>query len=92
MEQVQHRKHPNYLAVFLGLAILTAFELGIAFLPWSKRTIVLLLIGLAVWKALLVGLYFMHLKFESNRIRILAVAPLPLAVILVVAVMTEWIW
>jgi len=92
MEQVQHPKHPNYLAVFLGLALLTALDLGIAFLPWPKRTIVLLLIGLAVWKALLVGLYFMHLKFESNRIRILAVAPLPLAVILVVAVITEWIW
>jgi cytochrome c oxidase subunit 4 len=92
MEQVQHAKHPNYIAVFVGLAILTALELGIAFLPWPKRTIVVLLIGLAVWKALLVGLYFMHLKFESNRIRILAVAPLPLAVILVVAVITEWIW
>jgi cytochrome c oxidase subunit 4 len=92
MEQVQHAKHPNYLAVFLGLALLTALELGIAFLPWPKRTIVILLVGLAVWKALLVGLYFMHLKFESNRIRILALAPLPLAVILITAVITEWIW
>jgi hypothetical protein len=34
----------------------------------------------------------MHLKFESNRLRILAIAPLPLAVIMVMAVITEYVW
>ncbi len=92
MDEVQHARHPNYIAVWVGLAILTALELGVAFLPWPKRTIVLILIGLAIWKALLVALYYMHLRFEPNRVRILAVAPLPLAVILVLAVITEWIW
>ena len=92
MEQVTHRRHPNYIGVFLGLAALTAVELTVAFLPWSKQTIILLLIFLAVWKALMVALYFMHLRFEGNRLRILAVAPLPLAVILVVAVITEYVW
>ena len=82
--------HPNYIAVFIGLAVLTAIELGVAFLPWSKMTIVIILIALAVWKALLVALYYMHLRFEPNRLRILAAAPLPLAVILVVAVIMEY--
>jgi caa(3)-type oxidase subunit IV len=53
---------------------------------------VVLLIGLAVWKALLVALYFMHLRFEKNRMRIFALAPLPLTVIIVVAVLTEFVW
>jgi len=92
MEQVAHRPHPNYIGVFIGLAVLTAVELTVAFLPWPKRMIILLLIFLAVWKALMVALYFMHLRFESNRLRILAIAPLPLAVILVVAVITEYVW
>ncbi len=92
MEQVAHRKHPNYIGVFIGLAVLTGVELTVAFLPWSKRTIIVLLIFLAVWKALMVALYFMHLKFESNRLRILAIAPLPLAVIMVMAVITEYVW
>jgi cytochrome c oxidase subunit 4 len=92
MEEVAHRRHPNYIAVFLGLGVLTAIELTVAFLPWPKRTIILLLIFLAVWKALMVALYFMHLKFESSRLRILAIAPLPLAVILVTAVITEYVW
>jgi cytochrome c oxidase subunit 4 len=92
MEEVVHRRHPNYIAVFVGLGVLTAIELTVAFLPWPKRTIILLLIFLAVWKALMVALYFMHLRFESNRLRILAIAPLPLAVILVTAVITEYVW
>jgi cytochrome c oxidase subunit 4 len=92
MEQVAHRPHPNYIGVFIGLAVLTAVELTVAFLPWGKRTIILLLIFLAVWKALMVALYFMHLRFEPNRLRILAIAPLPLAVIMVMAVITEYVW
>jgi cytochrome c oxidase subunit 4 len=82
--------HPNYMGVFLGLALLTGAELGVAFLPWPKRIIVLILIALALWKALLVALYYMHLRFEPNRLRLLVIAPLPLAVIMVVAVLQEF--
>jgi cytochrome c oxidase subunit 4 len=86
-----HAKHarPNYIGIFVGLAVLTGLELTIAFLPWNKTTLILLLIGLAVWKALLVALYYMHLRFEHNRLRILAIAPLPFCVILVTAVLQE---
>jgi len=82
--------HPNYIGVWVLLAVLTGIELGVAFLPWSKTTLILILVGLAGWKALLVALYYMHLRFEPNRLRLLAVAPLPLAVILVVAVIQEY--
>jgi cytochrome c oxidase subunit IV len=82
--------HPNYIAIFGVLALLTMVELGIAFLPWPKLVLVLLLIGLAVWKAVLVALYYMHLKYEPNRLRFMTLLPLPLAVILVVAVIQEF--
>jgi cytochrome c oxidase subunit 4 len=85
---VKH-SHPNYIGIFIALAVLTALELTVAFLPWQKRTLILLLIGLAVWKALLVALYFMHLRFERGRLRILAIAPLPFCVIFVTAVLME---
>jgi cytochrome c oxidase subunit 4 len=91
MTQAAH-KHPNYIGVWIGLAVLTGVELGVAFLPWSKLTIILVLIFLALWKALMVALYFMHLRYEGNRLRILAIAPLPLAVIMVLAVITEFRW
>ena len=90
-EAKSHR--PNYIGIFVMLALLTLVELGVAFLTvFSKPVLILLLIGLAVWKALLVALYFMHLRFETNRVRILVIAPLPLAVIMVMAVITEYVW
>jgi cytochrome c oxidase subunit 4 len=87
------RHHPNYMAIWAWLFVLTLVELGVAFLTvFSKQTLILILIGLAIWKALLVALYYMHLRFENNRVRILAIAPLPLAVIMVIAVITEYVW
>ena len=91
-QKVKHASHPPYIWIWVALAALTAVELGVAFLPWPKTVLILILLGLAVWKALLVALYYMHLRFEPNRLRILAIAPLPLAVILVTAVITEYFW
>src|SRR5918912_1904312 len=84
--------HPNYILIWVFLAVLTAVELSVAFLPWPKKVIIVLLIGMAFWKAALVGLYYMHLRFEPNRLRILALAPLTHFAVLVLAVITEWIW
>ena len=84
--------HPNYILIWVFLAALTAVELSVAFLPWPKTVIILILVGMAFWKAALVGLYYMHLRFEPNRLRILAIAPLPLFAVLVLAVITEYIW
>ena len=92
METAQH-KHPPYLLIWLYLAILTAAELGLAFeLPISRNLKLILLMFLAIWKAGLVAMFFMHLKFERWNLRILAIVPLPLAAILILAVITEHIW
>lgn len=89
-EGVEHAE-PNYMGVWLGLFLLTVAEVGVAFLSGlPKWVIVLILVGLAIWKALLVALYYMHLRFEPNRLRVVALAPLPLAVILVVAILMEY--
>jgi len=87
------RKHPPYLLIWLYLALLTAAELALAFeLPISQNMKLLLLMILAVWKAALVAMFFMHLKFERWNLRILAIVPLPLAAIFILAAMTEKIW
>jgi len=81
---------PNYLLIWVVLAVLTMAEVGVAFLAHiPKRVLVLILVGLAVWKALLVAMYYMHLKFEPRRLWLITAAPLPLAVILVVIVLAE---
>src|SRR5687768_1045055 len=53
--------HPGYVGIFLVLALLTGLELGVAFLSWSKTVLIIILLVLAVWKAVLVALYYMHL-------------------------------
>jgi cytochrome c oxidase subunit 4 len=84
------RKHPNYLAVWGGLFILTVIEVTAVYLRIPRHLLVLALLLLAVWKALLVALYFMHLRFEPKRLALIAMTPLPLGVILVVAVLQEF--
>ena len=86
-------KRPNYILIWVYLAVLTAAELALAFeLPISRNMKLVLLLFLAVWKALLVALFFMHLKFERWNLRILAIIPIPLALIFMLASMSEHVW
>lgn len=89
MEHVA-RKQPNYMAVFGALAVLTVVEVGVAFIGFARSATILILVGLAIWKATLVALYYMHLRFEPPRLVLMVLAPLPLALILVVAVLTDF--
>jgi cytochrome c oxidase subunit 4 len=92
MATTEH-KHPNYVAIWVWLAVLTVIEVGVAFIShFPKLTLMLILVALAIWKALLVALYFMHLKFERRTLRTIALIPLPLAVLLVLVTITEKIW
>jgi cytochrome c oxidase subunit 4 len=82
-------KHPNYMAIFYYLAILTAVELGVIFLPIPKIFIATLLCVFAVWKAALVAMYFMHLKLETRTLALIAVTPLTIATLLVLVLLPD---
>ncbi len=84
--------HPNYWAIWAYLLVLTVAEVGVAQLGWNKTVLILVLVVMAVWKAVLVALYFMHLRWEGIRLRLFVIAPLPLTVIIVIAVITEFRW
>ena len=81
---------PNYIRIWLYLFVMTIAEVLLAFeLPVSQNMKLILLLILAVWKALLVAMFFMHLKFERWRLRLIFMVPLPLAIILVTTVIME---
>lgn len=84
-------EHPKYMLIWLYLAILTLAEVGVAVLDIAKWIIVVSLLIMAVWKAVLVALYYMHLKFEPNRLRLVALAPLPAVAIMIIAIMMEYV-
>ncbi len=75
---------PNYMAIFWWLLALTIIEIGWALLPHhSKFALASGLVVAAVIKAVLVALYFMHLKFERKLLGILFASTLILGAILV---------
>jgi cytochrome c oxidase subunit 4 len=81
---------PNYILIWVYLFVLTVIEVGAALVSHiPKHWLILILVFLAVWKALLVALYFMHLKFEPWRLRVIFLVPVPLAFILVLTTMME---
>ena len=81
--------HPNYMAIFWWLAILTVIELAVVFMPLGKMTIGTLLCALALAKAALVAAYFMHLKFETKTLTWIALTPLTIAVLLIFILMPD---
>lgn len=62
-------RHPNYLAVFIVLAVITALitavELFSQSLPIPRLLINTFFIVMAVVKATLVAMFYMHLKQDS---------------------------
>ncbi len=86
----EEHKSPPYMIVFVVLAVLTVLEVLFAFTSLPKFWLALGLIVMALWKAFLVALYYMHLRFEPKRLWILAASPIPLAIILVVVVIREF--
>lgn len=79
--RIEH-DHPNYMVIWLVLFVLMMTKVVVAFLAFSKAAIIAILVLIAIWKAILVALYYMHLKFEPRRMWLLAASPAPLIVIL----------
>ena len=64
-----------YMSVFIALIALTALTTGVAFINLGKWNTVVAL-AIAVCKATLVGLFFMHLRWSSNLLRIVVASSL----------------
>ena len=81
--------HPNYIKVFVILTVLTVIEVGITFLGLPKMLLAALLITLAVWKAALVAMHFMHLKMEKTTLSVVAIVPFILCVFLILMLLPD---
>jgi cytochrome c oxidase subunit 4 len=79
-----------YLAVFAALLVLTALTTGIAFVDLGGAANVAVALAIAVVKALLVALYFMHLRDSSPLTKIFAGAGLFWLGLLIVLTMSDY--
>jgi cytochrome c oxidase subunit 4 len=85
----EHKK-TNYMAIFWWLAGFTAFEVAYSTVINPPRALLISgLVVLAAIKAVLVALYFMHLRFERRVLGILFASTLILGAILVSVGMAE---
>ena len=82
-------KHVNYMNIFWVLLVLTIVELGVVFLPFSKFTNGTILCALALAKAAVVAMYFMHLRFELRTLAMIAITPLIIATLLLFVLMPD---
>ncbi len=85
MTVARQHEEPNYMGVFWWLLVLTVLEIAVIYAPFARMAIVFLLIGMALTKATLVALYYMHLKFETRTLGLIALTPLLLCVFLLFA-------
>jgi cytochrome c oxidase subunit 4 len=88
MSATTHQE-PNYMGVFWWLLVLTIIEIGVIYMPMAKMAIAILLVVMAVTKAALVALYFMHLKFERRTLAMVALSPFVLCVFLILMLMPD---
>lgn len=87
----EHESHDStYIRVFAALLVFTILEYVYAMLTQSHfLALVVGLVALAVTKAVLVALFFMHVKFEGRWVYLLIVPTGVLATALVAALVPD---
>ena len=93
---VEHEHHGTgvYWKIFAVLSILTGVE--IMWAQWfGAEAFLVLVLGLglmAAAKAMLVAMYYMHLKQERALIYVLVAAPLVLVLIMILGFLPDALW
>ena len=81
--------HVNYLAIFFVLCACTALSVAFDVLKFEKPVTIVLVLSVAVAKAMCVMMFFMHLKFEGNWKFVLLAPTTILAIGLPLALMPD---
>jgi len=83
-----HHKRP-YIRIFLTLTALTAVEVVIATLIQGQTLRIIVLLGLAITKAALVALYFMHLRYDHRLLAVVGGVPMVLTVFMLILLLMD---
>jgi cytochrome c oxidase subunit IV len=64
----------TYVGIFIALLVLTGLTTGVAFVDLGEELNTIVALTIAVVKALLVILFFMHVKYSTNLTKLVIVA------------------
>jgi len=87
-EKHGHEKRP-YMQVAVALTVLTAVEVGVANLAFNRTLVIILLVVLAAAKAILVALFYMHLRYDKPILAIIGGFPFFLAVLMALIILSD---
>jgi caa(3)-type oxidase subunit IV len=92
-----HVNRKEYWVIFAFLFLLTILEVGLAYVPHfapgvGKTPVVIGLISLAVAKATLVGLFYMHLKHETRVLKLTVAIPMATPAVYALVLISEAAW
>lgn len=94
--QAGHGHAPNrkeYVVIFFVLFALTVLEVGVTKVPGvAKGLMAIALISLALTKAVIVALFFMHLKHETRVLKLTVAIPLATPAIYALVLISEAAW
>lgn len=88
-----HATRKQYLGIFVALAVLTGLEVGLVKMPGiAKDAMVLGLVFLAITKAALVAMFFMHLRWETKVMKYMVAIPLATPAVYAVVLIADAVW
>lgn len=93
MSHDHHVNRKQYWVIFVYLLVLTILEVGLVYIPGiPKGMMVSALILLAITKAALVGLFYMHLKHETRVLKLTVAIPMASPALYAVVLIAEAAW
>lgn len=88
-----HVNRKEYWVIFGALFVLTVLEVGVTYIPGLAKTLLAVaLIGMAISKATLVGLFYMHLKHETRALKLTVLIPMSLPAVYALILIGEAAW
>jgi len=88
---IGEQNRPNYFGIWMALLGLVAISIA-ASIVLPKSLALLLIFAVAIAKALLVALNYMHLKYEKLLLYIIAIVPVVIVIILLFALFPDFVF
>lgn len=79
----------EYIVIFFVLTVLTGIEVALKYIPMPRGVLIGALIVLALTKATIVAMFYMHLKSETRSLKLVVGIPLMFPALYAVVLIIE---
>jgi cytochrome c oxidase subunit IV len=87
-----HVNRKEYWTIFVVLFVLTILEVGVVYMGVPRTPLFIALSSMALVKATCVGLFFMHLKYETRILKLSVAIPMSIPAFYAFILIVEGAW